>query len=26
MRIPGLIQIRTQRIRDKKINEILKWI
>jgi hypothetical protein len=24
MRIPGLIQIRTQRIRDKKINEILK--
>ena len=24
MKIPGLIQVRTQRIRDKKINEILK--
>jgi hypothetical protein len=26
MKIPGLIQVRTQRIRDKKINEILKWL
>jgi hypothetical protein len=24
MRIPGLIQVRTQRLRDKKINEILE--